>query len=44
MRLRFFPPSLTGEATNYLKELPNDSVDSIELKEEFLSDSMMNHL
>jgi len=37
MRLRLFPLSLTGEATNWLNEMPDDSIRTWnELKEAFL--------
>jgi len=37
MRLRLFPLSLTGEATNWLNEMPDDSIRTwTELKESFL--------
>ncbi|KAH0722655.1 hypothetical protein KY289_005699 [Solanum tuberosum] len=37
MRLRLFPLSLTGEATHWLNEMPNDSIRTwTELKEAFL--------
>ncbi|KAH0669197.1 hypothetical protein KY289_023690 [Solanum tuberosum] len=37
MRLRLFPLSLIGEATNWLNEMPNDSIRTwTELKEAFL--------
>ncbi|KAK4721465.1 hypothetical protein R3W88_011698 [Solanum pinnatisectum] len=37
MRLRLFPLSLTGEATNWLNEMPDDSIRTwTELKEAFL--------